>query len=84
LLLLIRNDIGQIIFSKLYPHTTSFKGILNLSALGDGNYTLQVSTLMKAGFVKHSFKQSFQIQTRRSISPMEPASHKELITLEAN
>jgi hypothetical protein len=86
LLLLIRDNRGRILYSKLYPDIDSFKGIFDFAGLDDGNYILQVSTLMKSGFIKQSFKQSFQIQshTKRSISPSGLMPQKDIITLQAN
>jgi hypothetical protein len=86
LLLSIQNKSGKILYSKLYKHTDAFKGIFDLSLLEDGKYTLQVSTLMKSGFIKQSYKQSFQIQSeiKRRIAPFGPILQKEVITLQAN
>jgi hypothetical protein len=86
LLLSIHNKSSKILYSKLYKDTDAFKGIFDLSLLEDGKYTLQVSTLMKSGFIKQSYKQCFQIQseTKRRIAPFGPILQKEVITLQAN
>ncbi len=80
LLMEIQNEIGKTLYYKHYPHTTAFRGIFDLSQLGDGTYSLKVSTLTKAGFVKQSYRKSFHIRSTatRSITPLEPDSDQAL------
>jgi hypothetical protein len=81
LLLKIENQRGETLYSKLYPDGTAFHGTFNLSLLGDGAYTLQISTLTKAGFVKQAYRQTFQVRsaTQRSITPAEQGPQREPI-----
>jgi hypothetical protein len=71
----IQDQVGKTLYSKHYPEATAFKGIFDLSQLGDGEYFLKISTLTKAGFVKQAYRRSFHIhsQTNRSIAPAEQA-----------
>jgi hypothetical protein len=79
LLVEIQNEVGKTLYSKCYPDATAFKGIFDLSLLGDGAYTLQISTLTKVGLVKQAYRRSFQIhsETNRSITPAEQAPQQE-------
>jgi hypothetical protein len=81
LLLEIQNQRGKTLYSKLYLDGTAFNGIFNLSQLGDGAYTLQISTLTKAGFVKQAYRQTFQVRsaTQRSITPAEQAPQLDIV-----
>ncbi len=55
LLLEIQNESSKPLYSKLYPRQTASKVIFDLSQLGDGDYSLKISTLTKAGFVKQAY-----------------------------
>jgi hypothetical protein len=80
LLLEIKNEEGKMLYSKHYPQETAFRAIFDLSQLGDGNYSLKVSTLTKAGFVKQAYRKAFRIRSSatRSITPVEPDADQAL------
>ncbi len=81
LLLEIQNEKSKPLYSKLYPHQTASKVIFDLSQLGDGDYSLKISTLTKAGLVKQAYRQTFLVRstTKRSITPAEQGTQLEPI-----
>jgi predicted phage tail protein len=66
--IVIRNGDGRIEHSKNITHTNRYIGKFDLSPLPDGDYTVEIIPVSKAGLSKEKNSYSFQIQSTSTIS----------------
>jgi hypothetical protein len=70
-LIQIKDGEGQEVYRHSVRNPALYAAYLDLSALGDGIYSVRVSALTKTGFVKHHYQKTFRLHSssHRSISP---------------
>ncbi len=83
--ILVRNSQKEIIYSRIYPHTPKYYGLLDFSHFPDGAYTVQVGCCTKTGKIKYGYQQTFQINSRtgRAITASDKKLTKQLYTKRA-